>query len=208
MLGDVLPGYGKLNVDQNTQQYSFSQIQFSGSGIAGPLAIETVNYEIGEGTRPLNALEWQRFNRYELGQPVPKRSQPRVWSEFGQGTAGTLWVNALDGAYTLDIKARLHPADLVDDTSPDAIPYLWSDAVPFLAAWYAYMALQRQADADKAQQRFAQMMQLARGAATPTTQPGQFPGTPDPFMAGRLGVGGGGGQRAAQPRQQSPPTAA
>lgn len=210
-IGDMIPGYGELAVDETAVQYPFSAITFDPStGIGSAIALETVNWDTpGGGQLPLNTIEWQRYNRFELGHYVLKRTRPRVWTEFSQGDQGTLWVNPLDAPYTLSIRARCLPVDLEDDTTPDAIPYGWSEAVQFLAAWYCYMVMQRQADADKMLQRFQMMMQVARGEATPDTQPGQFNGSPDPFLAGRLGVTGGGGPgRTAQPRQSSPPTAA
>jgi len=209
--GDCVPGYGSLPVSNATLFYSFSQITFEfPTGIKGAIAIETINYNTPQGGQlPVNPIEWARYNRYELGHSVFVRTPPRVWTQFGEGDQGTLWVNPLDAPYTLQVKTRCIPVDLVDDQTPDAIPYQWSDAVVFLAAWYAYMSLQRQADADHMLQRFQQMMQIARGASIPDTMPFVFNGAPDPFMAGRMGMSGGGGmQGRAQPRQSNPPTAA
>lgn len=209
--GDCLPSEGTLEVNDTTQQYSFSSINF-GPGIAGPLALETINWQVGDGPgqKPMNALEWARFNRYELGQPVPRRTQPRVWSQFGQGSAGTIYTNALDGSYRLIIKGRCLPVDLIDDDTPEALPKLWTDAVPWFAAFYWMAGLgQNPQLAAGFLSGFQSFMQMARGGATPNTQQTVFQGSPDPFLAGRLGIGGGAqGARGAQPRQQSPPTAA
>lgn len=210
--GDMLPGYGTIAIAPPTQQYPFSAISFAAPpappGLNGALAIETINWDTPSGgQQPLNAINWARFNRYALGHNVPKPGPPKVWTQFGQGSPeATFWVNLPDQGYTLSVRARCLPIDLVDDTTPDATPYLWSDAVPFLAAWYCYMALQRQADADKMLQRFQTLLNIARQTATPDTQVTEFNGAPDPFMAGRMGVSTGPG-RAAQPRQQTPPTA-
>ena len=211
-IGDMLPGYGTLAIAPPTYQYAFSQITFPSPpntpGMNGALAVETINWDTPQGgQKPLNPVEWARFNRYTLGHEVPKTGQPRIWTEFGQGSNGTIWVNPPDKPYTLSIRARALPIDLVDDTTPDAIPYEWSDAVPFLAAWYCYMALQRQADADKMLQRFQMLLNISRQTATPNTNAALFNGAPDPLLAGRLGINSGPG-RAAQPRQQTPPTAA
>jgi hypothetical protein len=211
--GDNLPGYGTLAVSQASNQYPFASITFPASaGIKSAIAIETVNWLTPQGGQlPVNPIEWARYNRYELAHRTPVRTSPRVWSELQQGDLGTMFLNPLDNAYTLAIRARCIPVDLVDDNTPDAIPYGWSDAVPFLAAWYCYMSLQRQADADKMLERYQGMMQVGRGGAVPDTQAGVFNGSPDIYMAGRLGMGGGGGgpgQGRTHPRQSSPPTAA
>jgi hypothetical protein len=209
--GDMVPGYGLLDVVAGTTQYPFTAISLYPevpSGIGGIIAVETINWNTATGgQQPLNPITWQRYNRYVLGQSAPKPTPPRVWTQFGEGSSGTIWINPVDGPYTLSCRTRCYPEDLADDDTPDAIPYQWTDSVVFLAAWYCYMSLQRQADAEQMMQRFSQMMQVARGASIPDTLPGQFNGAPDPMGPNRLGVGTGPG-RAAQPRQQTPPTAA
>ena len=211
-VGDMLPGYGTIQIGAGNLQYLFSAITFPSppapAGLNGAIAVETISWDTPSGgQQPLNAIDWARYNRYSLGHNVPRAGPPKVWTQFGQGSNGSFFVNLPDQAYTLSIRARCLPIDLVDDTTPDVIPYLWSDAVPFLAAWYCYMAMQRQADADHMLQRFQTLLNIARQTATPDTQPSEFMGGPDPFAAGRLGVASGPG-RAAQPRQQNPPTAA
>jgi hypothetical protein len=208
--GNAIPGYGTLDVGPASQQYPFSAIDFGAiPGVSGAIAIETINYDTpGGGQQPINPIDWARFNRYELGHSTVKPSPPRVWTQFGQGQAGTLWINALDGPYTLSIKADCNPVDLVDDTTPEALPYMWTDAVPWFAAFYWYAGTGQNPQAAQGMlQVFQQFMQMARGGATPSTLPGVFTGSPDPLMAGRLGLSSGPG-RSAQPRQQTPPTAA
>lgn len=203
--GDCLPNYGTLEVAPPTQQYSFSQIQFPpGSGIAGPVALETINWDTPQGgQQPLNAIEWARFNRFEQGHTTPTPSKPRVWTQFGQGGSGTLWVNTLDGPYTLSIKARCYPVDLVDDTTPDALPYLWTDAVPWFAAFYYLSGNGQNPEMAAADLKvFQQFVTMARGGATPDTQPGQFTQGPDLLMNGRLGLSTG---AVSHPRQLGPP---
>jgi hypothetical protein len=208
--GDVLPGYGTLDVSPATTSYAFTSIDITPYPVplGGIIAVETINWNTPTGgQQPLNPITWQRYNRFVLGHATPKPTPPRVWTQFGEGNAGTIWLNPLDADYALSMKLRCYPTDLVDDNTVDTIPYQWSDGVVFLAAWYCYMSLQRQADAEQMLQRFSQMMQIARGASIPDTLPGQFNGAPDPMGPNRLGVGTGPG-RAAQPRQQTPPTAA
>jgi hypothetical protein len=206
--GDAIFGYGTLAVSSASQQYPFSAIDFGGTpGVKGALALETVNYDVGGGQRPVNQIEWARFNRYELGHAVPIPSQPRVWSQFGQGANGTLWLNALNGPYTLSIKAACYPVDLVDDNTPEALPYMWTDAVPWFAAFYWYAGTgQNQQAAQGALSVFQNFMQMARSGANPVTQGTASTQGGDPFLSGRLGISTGPG-RNAQPRQSSPPTA-
>ena len=81
------------------------------------------------------------------------------------------------------------PEALADDTTPEAIPELWQDAVPFYAAWLAFMNLVRSADADRMLEQYTTMMQRARRAATSSILQSQQSQGPDDVMAGRLGSG-------------------
>lgn len=98
-----------------------------------------------------------------------------VMAHQGQGTLTNLYISSLaGGSLWLDVVAL--PDNLVDDNTPDVIPYPWTDAVPFYAAWYAYMAFQRQADADHFFVRYRDLMRRSRGEATSTNLPENDPG--------------------------------
>ena len=211
-VGDCLPAYGVLEVGPETQQYSFNEIQFPGDrgivdGIGGALAIRTLLVQAGEGHKRTFERAWPWFSTYELGKVHPKRERPKVWSQYGQGVSGSIFFNKLDGPYRVTVDARAYPIDLVDDTTPEAVPALWTDAIPFFAAFYYLQGTgQNPQLAATMLQGFQAMMQAARAGATPSVQAGDFVGAPDPFAANRFGTGVG--QLGRQPRQQTPPTAA
>jgi len=77
---------------------------------------------------------------------------------------------------------------LVDDTTPEAIPQLWQDAVPFYAAWLGFMQIQRQPDADGMMKRFEEMMSRARRAGTSDVLPDNFEQFPDLTLPNKLGL--------------------
>lgn len=185
-----VPGYGTLAVNAATQQYPFSSINFGSAtaGIQGPINIRMITWRVGQGRKRMAAREWPWFNNFVLAQPVPKAGQPQTWSQYSQGAAGSIFVNLLDGAYTLDLDTICYPVALLDDGTPEAIPYMWQDAVPFYATYYAYMHIQQHDAADVMWQRFLLMMDRARGGATPAVQPGSFSQGPDLMMPNRLGL--------------------
>jgi hypothetical protein len=192
--GECLPAQGTLAVSPATFVYQFNQIVWFPSqiaaSIAGVINIRMLTYVTGGGTGQtrLYPREWPWFNTYVVAQNPPKPGPPKIWTQYRQGSLGTIFLNYLDTSYEVIVDAICYPTDLVDDTTVDAIPYLWSDAVPFYAAYYAYMAMQRQADADHMLQRFEQLMGRARSAVTPDVQPGSYQQGPDPMMPNRLGV--------------------
>jgi hypothetical protein len=66
---------------------------------------------------------------------------PFWFSQYGQGVNGSFYLYPLpDQIYPMEFDSLLIPADLVDDSTPEVIPYPWTDAVPFWAAWLALLA--------------------------------------------------------------------
>ncbi len=145
------------------------------------------------------SFEW--FSLYELNNAAREQGPPTKWAQLGQGAGnapygtvggGSFWIDPEpDGNYTLAMDAVCYPANLVDDTTPEAIPYLWTDAVPYYAAYMAYLSSQspaRQADALRMFQIYQEFAARARRFSTPGVLPGQNPQQPDPVMVGRLGL--------------------
>lgn len=79
---------------------------------------------------------------------------PAVWSQYGQGVAGTFLCYPIPAqTYQFEVDALCLPADLIDDTSFEAIPEPWTDAVAYGAVALAYQELQVE---DKAAAYWAQ----------------------------------------------------
>lgn len=195
---------GTLALVPGVQSYPFSAITFpqpsAVNGIAGPFNVWTAWLNIGIGMVRMRPRAWPWFSLYEMNNPVPVQGPPTVWAQLGQGVAGTIYVSPVpDIAYTVTVDCVGYPIPLVDDTTVEAIPYLWTDAVPFFAAYYALLAAQstaRQADADKMLERYKTFVDRARRAATPSIMSGIYAEVASPVRAGQLGMqaGGRGGQ--------------
>ena len=192
---DCIRSMGSLALVAGQQVYPFSSITYAGSsattGIQGPLHVRTAWRAVAQGQawmRP-RAFEW--FSLYELNHAVPVPGPPILWTQYGQGVAGTIYVSPVpDQAYTLALDTVCYPIPLVTDSTVEAIPYLWTDAVPFFAAFYALLSAQstaRDADADKMLQRYQQFVQRARNAATPAVLSGLYDQQPPLVRQGQLG---------------------
>lgn len=187
---ECIRNYATLSVDNTGQQYAFSAITLAApsTGIQGVLNVRKITFSVGSGQQRVIGREWEWFQNFILGNPAPTAGQPAFWAQYGQGAAGTIFVNLLDGAYTLALDTVCYPAALTADGDTEVIPYQWTDAIPYYAAYVAYL---EQQDAEKAEGMFKlyQMyMQRARAAATPSVLPHQFEQAPDMVMAGRLGI--------------------
>ena len=189
--------YATLALVVNQQQYNFSTIVFAPatSGVQVVMNVEMAGFTVPAttGQRIVVQREWAWFNRYVLQNPVPVAGPPRYWAQFGQGALGTLWFNLPDFTYVINLDTVCLPLPLATDTDPEAIPYQWTDAVPFYAAWLGMQQEQRQGDAEMMLQRFKMLMQRARAAATPEVTPTVYSQVPDVTMANQLGIRPGGG---------------
>lgn len=193
--------YATLEITPASQQYPFSAIVFPAGtqGVQGVFNVRLGNYVVASGYQLLRPRPWEWYHSYILSQPVSTAGPPKVFAQYGQGALGTLWFNLSDSDYTVNLDTVCYPVPLVNDATFEALPYLWTDAVPYYAAWLGMMNEQRQGDADKMMERYRDLMQRARQAATPTLLPGLYQGGADPFLANRLGLsqGRGGGQAGA-----------
>jgi hypothetical protein len=190
--GECVRVYGSLPLTPPTQQYSFSAITFptGTQGVAGPINVRMVTYQIPgtQGQVMIAPREWEYFNQFVLSNPVPVAGAPDEWAQFGQGASGTLFVPLPDLPYVLACDTVCYPSPLVFDTDPDAVPYLFTDAVPYFAG---YLAKITAGDAEGAKgmfQLYQMFMARARGMANPSVLPHQYEQAPDPEMANRLAV--------------------
>ncbi len=185
--------YGALTLAPPAQQYSFSSITLPAGtvGVKGVLNVRMITYTI-PGTDPLGAVlvtprEWEFFNTFVLAQGVPIAGPPDTWAQFGQGANGSIFVNAPDLPYVLNLDTVVLPSDLHNDTDVEAIPPLWTDAVPYYAAYLA-MLTNHEEGADNMLKLYELFTSRARQFATPSVLSGQYSQAPDPMMASRLGV--------------------
>lgn len=199
-------------VDQ--REYNFSALNTgvaATNGIAGIIHISNIRYSVGEGSRWITPRNWEWFSLYVLNNPVPPSGPPTSWSQYGQGAApgatgsgrgGSFFIDPIpDGVYALTCNCVCYPSVLADDTTPEAIPYLWTDAVPFFAAYYAYLSSQtsaRQADAERMFQHYSTFLERARKASNPNVLRWQYNQSSDPTQLNKIGLskqasGGGGG---------------
>lgn len=161
-----------LNLVAGTPSYNFSSINTT--NVAAPTVLAIRSAAIS-GTSVLDIRGWEWFTAYYRERN--DSGVPTIVAQHGQGTGGNLrFFPNPNAAITVTLDAVALPENLIDDTTPEAIPYPWTDAVPFYAAWLCMMNAQRQSDADMMFSRYEQiMMRLARLGATPSQLPANMP---------------------------------
>ena len=184
--------YGSVTTTPATQVVPFSSISTGTSavnGIMGVFNIKQISVQSGTGANNLTNHVFQWFNQYYLSLPVPDSTVPNDWSQYGQGVGGSIYLYPIpDAGYVLNLDCVCYPIALADDSTVEAIPYPWTDCVPFFAAFYAYMSAQRQADADLMYKRYQEFAQRARGMSNPSVLQQNYPQSQDVVMGNRLGV--------------------
>lgn len=194
---------GTLTLTIDQRPYSFSSISTgvaATTGIAGVTHVRMATYNIASGQQFIYARPWEWFMFYNLNNPVPSSGGPQEWSQFKQGAAGTstqsdasgsFYVDPIpDQAYVLNLDCVCYPIELTDNNTVEAIPFEWTDAVPFLAAYYALLSSQTSArtqDAERMFNYYTAYVERARKAANPSVNRWMYQQSPDPTMLAKLG---------------------
>lgn len=187
-----------LQLVTGTRSYPFSAIVPTDStGVSGIFHVRMVAFQVASGQRYIRPRPWEWFDLYKLNNPVPPSGEPHVWAQYAQGALGSLYIDPLpDVGYVLNLDTTAIPIPLTDDTTAEAVPYPWTDAVPFFAAGYALAskpddAAQKASAAFKTQ--YQDFMGRARRYANPSVNMAAWEQHQDLVMMNRLGVAPQGG---------------
>jgi hypothetical protein len=170
--GECIRVLATLPLVSHVINYGFSAISLS--TVNGASKVISVRMA-AIGTSPLDYRSWEWFFNYYLNAAAT--GTPSVFAQYGQGENGTLFFFPMPSAVaTVNLDVVATPIPLIDDSTVEAIPYPWTDAVPYYAAWLGMMNEQRQGDADKMMERYQVLMRRARQMSSPSVLPGNLPG--------------------------------
>jgi len=178
--------------------YNFSSLNIgtpSTTGVQGIINVRRINYSVADGQKWIAPKAWEWFDFYFLNNPTPQNGVPITWAQYGQGAGvtgaatGSFYLDPPpDAIYTLSCDCVCYPQDLVDDTTVEAIPFLWTNAVAYYAAYLAYLNIQK---ADMAKSMFEQykvFIQRARQAANPSLNRFMYSQSVDPSRLSKFGL--------------------
>ena len=210
---ECIRAIGTISTVVGQRAYNFSGLNFGTSsitGIQGAIHVRRINYNVAQGAQWIPPRAWEYFDLYHLNNPVPVNGAPEAWAQYAQGSAapasgssasGSFYIDPPpDAVYTLNCDCVCFPITLVNDSTVEAIPYLWTDAVTFFAAYYAFLSAQtgaRAADAERMYGYYKEFLNRARQASNPSVNRTQYEQAADPASINKLGVQqprGGGGQ--------------
>jgi hypothetical protein len=208
--GECIRVIGTIPTVIGQRPYRFQDVNVgvpAATGVQGIINIRSLSYQIASGSIWIPPKPWPWFTLYELNNAVPGSGAPTVWSQFGQGAApsgvvntsingGTFYVSPLpDDAYVLNCNSVCYPQALALDTDVEALPYFWTDAVPFFAAYFALMSAQTNARmADAAQMykgHYGEFMDRARKQSNPDVNRWMYAQSGDPAQGPKMGLKAG-----------------
>lgn len=149
------------------------------SGISSVLTIRQLSVNTtGAVYKMLANRPWPWFNRYNLANGQSNTATvPNTWSQQAPGIQGVFGIAPPpDQGYAVQADVVCMPADLVSDSTYDAIPSPFDEAVPYYAAYKAYLSSQRTQDATVMLGRYKEFLKRAIDMSQPTVFPVNFQG--------------------------------
>lgn len=208
--GECIRVVGTIPTIVNQRPYRFQDINIgvpATTGVQGVINIGSMSYVSGNGELWIPPRPWPWFTLFELNNAAPVPGPPRTWSQFGQGAApsgaantsvngGSFYVSPPpDDAYQLNCNSVCYPISLTIDTDVEALPYLWTDAVPFFAAYFALMSAQTNARMSEAatmyKGHYNEFMDRARKQSNPDVNRWMYRQAGDPAQGPKMGISGG-----------------
>lgn len=123
--------------------YDFADIPLDTfPGVDGIYNIRSISVIFANWRYSCLRYPFQQYQAYIRRYPQNYQYVPEVVSQVGQGKAGSLYMYPIaNAAYQIEMDCICAPADLNTNDDPEALPEPWTDAVPFLACYYAYLEL-------------------------------------------------------------------
>ena len=166
---ECLVANGTLSTVNAQQTYALSAVVSPSDALLAAVNVRSIRSVIAGIGALVNARTWPWFNTYLLtGTNFAATGTPTDWSLQNQGVLGNMWFSPTpNGSVALAVEAAWVPVPLVDDTTDEALGYPWTDAVPYFAAYLAYINAGRGSDADKMLKLFNAFVIAARVGVTP-----------------------------------------
>lgn len=130
-------------INQGQEVYNFSDINLSmNPGCESVYFVRSISLLYNNYRYSLPVYSFTTYQAYIRQYPFQYEYIPTFAAQFGQGTAGSLYLYPLPSqVYQCEYDCQVLPSELLDDQSYEAIPQPWQDAVPYFAAHLAMTEL-------------------------------------------------------------------
>ena len=124
----------------------------------------------------LTPVIWSLYQAYLRIYQNTQQNYPIYWSQYGQGVNGSIYLFPFPAQpLQMDVDVCATVVDLTSDSTPEAIPYPWTDAVPYYAAYLAYENSSRKEDADRMFKMYSMFMKRGRSFSEAPFMPEYYP---------------------------------
>ena len=166
-----------FNTVANQEIYTFAAANVFAkltSGVDSVLFVESVAVSWGALKPVLNQWNWNDLQAQVRSYPIIS-GQPAMWAQFGQGESGSIYLQPVPTSpLPMEWNCVCTPIDLVDDTTAEAIPYPWTDAVPYFSAYLAFMNARRPEEARNMKAILDDTMRRARSQSEASFVPDYY----------------------------------
>lgn len=134
-----------LTSTQGQQEiYPFSAVPLgSFPGVAEIFAVKSISFIYMNYRYSIPVFPFSVYQAYVRIYPQQYLYVPTAAAQFGQGVNGSLYMYPIPSTfYQMEWDCFCLPIDLEDETTFEAIPKPWTDAVPYFAAHLAFLELQ------------------------------------------------------------------
>lgn len=127
----------------NQEVYQFSAFANPKPGYGPIIAVRSVAIIYANYRYVILKYSWTTYQAMIRQYPRQYYYVPTMCAQLGQGASGSLFLYPIASQpYQMEWDCTFLPADLNSNLDAEAIPLPWTDAVPMLAAAYAFMELQ------------------------------------------------------------------
>jgi hypothetical protein len=173
----AVPVINCVNTVAGQEVYQFSAVnplaQLT-AGVASILFISSVAVSWGALKPTLDQWNWDDLQAKVRAYPVVS-GQPAMWAQFGQGVGGSIYLQPVPTTtLPMEWNCVCLPIDLATDSDPEAIPYPWTDAVPYFAAYVGFMNARRPEEAKNIYGEFELRMKRARAFSESMSVPSYY----------------------------------
>lgn len=134
-----------INVlNQGQEVYPFSAVNLAAfPGVQSVYWVRRASIIFSNWRYSTRVYSFTTYNAQIRTFPFQYQYAPFFCAQFGRGTAGSFYMYPQPSqAYQLEWDCQCLPSDLVDNTSPEAIPMPFTEAVPYFMAHLGFLELQ------------------------------------------------------------------
>ena len=155
-----------VNTVNNQETYAFPTNVNLAGGVLNTVSVMGISVPWGTFKPTLTYMPWSNFQAFLRAYNQQIQGYPEVWSQFNRNGPVYLWPIP-SAVFAAEWDTSCNVINLATDTDPEAIPYPFTDAIPYFAAYLANLYAQREKEAETSYKLYRQFVATANKSAQP-----------------------------------------